>query len=93
MSRRTTAAVMAIVLLLAGCGTDTYDSVSEEIDDLMTQEIPLSAEDRARIMSLRERAGRLRTSGESEQAVGALKQARQIIKNAADADLLRKSEG
>ena len=86
-------AALVTVLALAACADDSYDSVSKEIDQLMTQEIFLTDENKARITALRDQAEQLQQAGKSEESVSALKQAREIIKTAKDADLIRKSEG
>jgi hypothetical protein len=93
MTIRQLAAGLFIVLALAACGTDTYESVSKDIDELMAENVPLTAESKAQVMSLREQAERLQQEGKTEDSVAALKQARDIIEYAKDADLLRKSEG
>ena len=67
--------------------------MSEDIDKLMAEQIPMSADDKAQVMSLRERAEQLHGDGKSEESVEALKQARRIFEMAEDAELLRKSEG
>jgi hypothetical protein len=82
-----------MVLVLAACGADSYESLSEDIDTLLAEQIPMSADDKARIMSLREQAEQLHGDGKSEESVEALKQARRIFEAAEDAELLRKSEG
>lgn len=85
--------ILTMVLALAACGSDTYESVSEDVDELLSKQIPLTTEDSARITSLRESAEQLHRDGNSEDSVKALKEARKIIEKARDADLLRKSEG
>lgn len=84
---------LALILAVTACGTDTYESVSEAIDRYLEKPVPLTAEDTSRVMSLRETAEQLHRDGKSEESVNALKQAREIIKKARDADLLIKSEG
>ena len=86
-------AALAMALALAACGADSYESLSEDIDKLMAEQIPMSADDKAQVMSLRERAEQLHGDGKSEESVEALKQARRIFEMAEDAELLRKSEG
>jgi len=85
--------ILAMTLALAACGTDTYESVSEDLDKLQAKEISLTAEDSAGVTALRATAEELHRDGKSEDAVQALKEARRIIESAQDADLLRKSEG
>lgn len=86
-------AAAAIFLALVACGSDSYESVSRDIDALMGEKIPVSAEDEARVAGLRERAEELQRAGQSEESVEVLKEARGILEKAKDADLLRKSEG
>ena len=85
--------VAATVLSLAACGSDSYESLSSDVDTLLAEQIPLAADDKARVMGLRERAGELQQAGKSEESMEALKEARRILETARDADLLRKSEG
>lgn len=93
MTGRQFFAAFAIVLALAACADDTYESVSKDIDQLMAEQIPLTTEAEAEIMTLREQGEQLQREGKTEDSVSALKQARDIIEKAKDADLLRKSEG
>jgi voltage-gated potassium channel Kch len=93
MTVRHLTATLAMVLALAACGTDTYESVSKDIDELMAENIALTTENKAEIAALREKAEKLQSDGKSEDALQALEKARAIIKYAKDADLLRKSEG
>jgi len=93
MTVRHLIATLAMVLALAACGTDTYESVSKDIDELMAENIALTTENKAEIAALREKAEQLQSDGKSEDALQALEKARAIIKYAKDADLLRKSEG
>lgn len=93
MTGRHFVAAFAIVLALAACADDTYESVSKDIDQLMAEQIPLTTEAEAQIMTLREQGEQLQREGKTEDSVSALKQARDIIEKARDADLLRKSEG
>ena len=86
-------AALITVLALVACADDSYESVSKEIDQLMTQGIFLTDEDKTRIMALRDQAEQLQQAGKTDESISALKQARQIIKTAKDADLIRKSEG
>jgi polyhydroxyalkanoate synthesis regulator phasin len=93
MAGRQLVAAIVTVLALGGCADDSYESVSKEIDQLMTQGIFLSEEDKTRITALRNQAEQLQQAGKADESVSALKQARKIIETAKDADLLRKSEG
>jgi hypothetical protein len=93
MTGRNFFAAFAIVLALTACADDTYESVSKDIDQLMAEQIPLTTEAEAEIMTLREQGEQLQREGKTEDSVSALKQARDIIEKAKDADLLRKSEG
>ena len=87
------ALITVLALALVACADDSYESVSKEIDQLMTQSTFLTDEDKTRIMALRDQAEQLQQAGKTDESVSALKQARQIIKTAKDADLIRKSEG
>jgi hypothetical protein len=78
--------------LIACSGTD-YVSVSKEVDQLLAKDIGLTAEDRTKVMALREQGERLQQEGKAQESLDALKQARKILQQAKDADLLRKSEG
>ena len=86
-------AALITVLALVACADDSYESVSREIDQLMTQGIFLTDEDKTRITALRDQAEQLQQAGKTDESVSALKQARKIIRTAKDADLIRKSEG
>ena len=93
MQQKLFVVVLISALALAACSDDSYESMSKEIDQLMTQEIFLTDEDKSRITALRDQAEQLQQAGKSKESVSALKQAREIIKTAKDADLIRKSEG
>ena len=86
-------AALITVFTLVACADDSYESVSKEIDQLMTQGTFLTDEDKTRITTLRDQAEQLQQAGKTDESISALKQARQIIKTAKDADLIRKSEG
>lgn len=85
--------VLSLVLTLAACSGNDYASVSEEVNQLLAKDIGLTAEDRSKVMALREQGERLRQEGKAQESLESMKQARQILKRAKDADLLRKSEG
>lgn len=85
--------IVVVALTLAACGSDTYESVSKDIDDLLASGVQLTAEDSARVENLRATAEQLHGQGKSEDSIQALKEARQLIETTKDADLLRKSEG
>lgn len=93
MTLRQFAAALAMLLALAACGTDTYESVSKDLDELMAGQDVLTAEDKARVMALREEGAQLHGDGKIEDSVKALTQARDIIQRAKDAALLGKSDG
>lgn len=93
MTGRHLVAAFAVVLALAACAEDTYESVSKDIDELIAEQVPLTTEDKAQVMTLREQGEQLQREGKAEDSVSALQQARDIIERARDADLLRKSEG
>ena len=93
MAGRHFAAALIIITALAGCADDSYESVSKEIDQLMAEKIPLTAEYQAKIATLRDQAEQLKQEGKTDESVAALKKARELIEYARDADLIRKSEG
>ena len=78
--------------LIACSGTD-YASVSKEVNGLLAKDIGLIAEDKTKVMALREEGERLHKEGKTQESLEALKRAREILQRAKDADLLRKSEG
>ncbi|NIO43458.1 MAG: hypothetical protein GTO41_26885 [Burkholderiales bacterium] len=78
--------------LLACSGTD-YASVAKEVNEMLAKDVALTAEDKSKVMALREEGERLHKEGKAQESVEALKQARDILQRAKDADLLRKSEG
>lgn len=84
---------LAMALVLAACGADSYESLTEEIDKLMAEQIPMTDEQKAQIATLREQADQLHGVGKADESVEALKEAHEIIKKAEDAALLGKSEG
>jgi hypothetical protein len=93
MTGRHFAAALTIIIALAACADDSYESVSKDIDQLMAEQVPLTAEYQAKIASLREQAEQLNQEGKADESVAALKKARELIEHARDADLIRKSEG
>lgn len=93
MTCRQLVATLVTVLALIGCADDSYESVSREIDQLMAEQIILSDQDKTRVTALRDQAEQLKQAGKTDESVSALKQAREIIQTAKDADLIRKSEG
>ncbi len=78
--------------LLACSGTD-YASVSKEVNEMLAKDVALTAEDKTKVMALRAEGERLHQEGKTQESLEALKQAREILQRAKDADLLRKSEG
>jgi hypothetical protein len=93
MKVRQFAAVLAVLLALAACGSDTYESVSKDLDELMAGQVSLTTEDKAQVMALREKGAQLHSDGKAEESVKALTQARDIIQRAKDAALIGKSDG
>ncbi len=93
MTAKHIAAALAMVLALVACGTDTYESVSKEINELAAKEIPMTVEDQAQFALLREQGEEFQRAGKTEESIKALKQALQIIEMAQDAELLGKSDG
>jgi hypothetical protein len=93
MTCRHFVAALATILVLAACGTDTYESVSKDIDELIAEQVPLTAKAQAQVMTLREQGEQLQRDGKIDESIKALKQALSIIEKAKDAELLRKSEG
>lgn len=87
------AAALTIIMALAACADDSYESVSKDIDQLMAERIPLTAEYQAKIATFREQAEQLKQEGKADESVAALKKARELIEYARDAELIRKSEG
>ena len=64
---------MAIILLaVTACSSESYESVSEEIDALLAKPVPISADDKARMTSLREEAEKLHRDGKTADALNAL---------------------
>ena len=93
MKQMLAAVTVAVVLSTAACSDDSYESVAQEINALLQQDIPMPAQDKDKVMQLRGEGERLRKDGKTQESLEALKQARQILRKAKDADLLRKSEG
>jgi len=85
--------VAIILLAVTACSSESYESVSEEIDALLAKPVPISADDKARMTSLREEAEKLHRDGKTADALNALTKARAIIHKARDAELLGKSDG
>lgn len=93
MTTRHLIPLLSISLALIACSGTDYVSVSKEVDQLLAKDIGLTAEDRTKVMALREQGERLQQEGKAQESLDALKQARKILQQAKDADLLRKSEG
>ena len=93
MKQLLAAVIVAVVLSIVACSDDSYESVAQEINALLQQDIPMPAQDKDKVMQLRGEGERLRKDGKTQESLEALKQARQILRKAKDADLLRKSEG
>lgn len=85
--------VAIILLAVTACSSESYESVSEEIDALLAKPVQISADDKARMTSLREEAEKLHRDGKTADALNALTKARAIIHKAQDAELLGKSDG
>ena len=84
--------VLVLSLVLAGCG-DSYESLTKEVSEMAAKNLPMSDAERAQVESLREQGEEMQQDGKTEEAVAALKQARDILQKAADAELLGKSDG
>lgn len=93
MKTRHLITLLSLSVALVACSGTDYASVSKEVTQLLAKDIGLTAEDKTKVMALRERSERLRQEGKQQESLEALKQARQILQRAKDADLLRKSEG
>ena len=85
--------VVGAVLALSACTSDSYESLTHDINELLQKGISMTAEDKDKVMQLRSEGERLHKDGKTQESLEALKQARQILQRAKDADLLRKSEG
>lgn len=93
MKRSLAATVIGVALAIAACSSDSYESVTQDVNALLQKDISIPAEDRNKVMELRSAGERLHKDGKTRESLEALKQARQILEKAKDADLLRKSEG
>lgn len=93
MKRLLAAAALGIALAFAGCSADSYESVMQDVNALLQKDISMPAQDKNKVMELRSAGERLHKDGKTQESLEALKQARQILQRAKDADLLRKSEG
>lgn len=93
MNRSLAAVVVGVALAVAACTADSYESLMQDVDELLKKDISVPAEDRSKVMQLRSEGERLHNDGKTQESLEALKQARQILQRAKDADLLRKSEG
>ena len=93
MKQLLAAVTVAVVLSIVACSDDSYESVAQEINALLQKDISMPAQDKDKVMQLRGEGERLRKDGKTQESLEALKQARQILRKAKDADLLRKSEG
>lgn len=93
MTIRKLAAALTMLLALTACGSDTYESVSKDLDELMAGQVSLTTDDKAQVMALREKGAQLHSEGKAEESVKALNQARDIIQRAKDAALIGKSDG
>ena len=93
MKQMLAAVTVAVVLSIVACSDDSYESVAQEINALLQKDISMPAQDKDKVMQLRSEGERLHKDGKTQESLKALKQARQILRKAKDADLLRKSEG
>jgi Tfp pilus assembly protein PilN len=87
------AVTVAVVLSIVACSDDSYESVAQEINALLQKHISMPAQDKDKVMQLRSEGERLHEDGKTQESLEALRQAREILQRAKDADLLRKSEG
>ncbi len=93
MKRSLAAVIVCVALAVAACTADSYEAVMQDVNDLLQKDISIPAEDKDKVMQLRSEGERLHKDGKTQESLEALKQARQILQRAKDADLLRKSEG
>jgi Tfp pilus assembly protein PilN len=93
MKQLLAAVTVAVVLSIVACSDDSYESVAQEINALLQKDISMPAQDKDKVMQLRSEGERLHKDGKTQESLEALKQAREILQRAKDADLLRKSEG
>ena len=93
MALRRFLSVLVLSMVLVGCSSDSYESLTKEVSEMASKQLPMSDADRARVESLREQGEQMQQDGKTEEAVAALKQARDILQKAADAELLGKSDG
>lgn len=93
MNQSLAAVVVSIALALAACTADSYESLMQDVNELLRKDISISTEDKDKVTQLRSEGERLHKDGKTQESLEALKQARQILQRAKDADLLRKSEG
>lgn len=93
MALRRFLSVLVLSMVLVGCSSDSYESLTKEVSEMASKQLPMSDADRARVESLREQGEQMQQDGKTEEAVAALKQARDILQKAVDAELLGKSDG
>jgi hypothetical protein len=93
MKQSLAAVTVAVVLSIVACSDDSYESVAQEINALLQKDISMPAQDKDKVMQLRSEGERLHKDGNTQGSLEALRQAREILQRAKDADLLRKSEG
>jgi hypothetical protein len=93
MKKRFFAPLFALLIAGAACNADPYAATLTEINQLLKEDISMSAEVRAKVVALRDQGEQLHKDGKTKESLEALRQARQILKGAQDADLLRKNEG
>lgn len=74
-------------------GADSYESLTEKIDGLMVEGIPICEEGKTRIATLREQGDQLHRDRKAEASVDALKEVQKLIGMTEDAELYKKSEG
>ena len=93
MKQSLAAVVVGVALAVSACTADSYESAMQDVNELLQKEISMSAQDKDKVMQLRSEGERLHKDGKTQESLKALREARQILQRAKDADLLRKSEG
>ena len=93
MKETLAAVVVGVALAFAACTADSYESLMQDVNELLQKDISIAADDKDKVLQLRSEGERLHKDGKTQASLEALKRARQILQRAKDADLLRKSEG
>jgi hypothetical protein len=93
MKQSLAAMIIGAALAVAACTSDSYESVMQDVAELLQKDIPMPAQDKEKVMQLRSEGERLHKDGKKQESLKALEEAREILQRAKDADLLRKSEG